>query len=64
MLYRKSAGVLARALGFDAEATALPARRSGWLERARGPIRRGIEILAYRRRVGPWASVAAAALGV
>lgn len=54
-------GVLSRALGFDAEAIALPPRRAGVLERIRGPIRRGVEVLAYRRRVGPWASAAAGA---
>ena len=47
--------------GFDGDAIALPPRRPGWLERVRGPLRRGAEILAYRRRVGPWASAAIAA---
>ena len=32
--------LLARALGFDAEAIALPTRGAGWLERLRGPLRR------------------------
>lgn len=53
--------VIAGALGFEAEAIALPPRRSGALERVRGPLRRALEIAAYRRRVGPWAGVAAAA---
>ena len=52
---------IAAALGFDPEAIALPPRGRGWLERFRGPVRRGVEILAYRRRVGPWAFAAAAA---
>ncbi len=54
-------GVLARALGFDANAIALPPRRAGLLERVRGPVRRAVEVLAYRRRVGPWAAAAVAA---
>ena len=53
--------VMAAALGFDAEAIALPSRRPGALERLRGPLRRGAEVLAYRRRVGPWANAANAA---
>jgi glycosyltransferase involved in cell wall biosynthesis len=54
-------GWLARALGFAPGATVLPPRGPGWAERVRGPLRRGAEILAYRRRVGPWAAAAAAA---
>ena len=53
--------VLARVLGFDAEAVTLPPRGRGLVERVRGPLRRAAEILAYRRRVGPWAAAAAAA---
>lgn len=53
--------LIAASLGFDAEAVALPPRGRGWVERVRGPLRRGTEILAYRRRVGPWALAAAAA---
>ena len=45
---------LGRALGLDPEATRLPVPRRGLLERVRGPIRRGLEILAYRRRVRAW----------
>jgi glycosyltransferase involved in cell wall biosynthesis len=52
---------LARTLGFAPGATVLPARGPGWVERVRGPFRRASEILAYRRRVGPWAAAAAAA---
>ena len=52
---------IAAALGFDPEAIALPPRGRGWLERFRGPLRRGVEILAYRRRVGPWALAATVA---
>ena len=50
--------LLSGALGFDAKAIALPARGVGILERLRGPIRRSVEILAYRRRVGPWSKAA------
>ena len=53
-------GLLARALGFEAEAIALPPRGAGVVERIRGPIRRAVEVLAYRRRVGPWAAAAVA----
>ena len=52
---------LAGVLGFDARAMALPPRGAGWLERLRGPVRRAVEILAYRRRIGPWAQAATAA---
>ena len=54
-------GAIARALGFDGEAITLPPRGPGWLDRVRSPLRRGAEVLAYRRRVGPWASTAIAA---
>ena len=53
--------LIAAGLGLDPEATALPPRGEGWLERLRGPVRRGLEILAYQRRVGPWAMAAAVA---
>ena len=52
---------LAALLGFDADAIALPARGADPAERVRGPLRRGVEILAYRRRVGPWALAASVA---
>ena len=54
-------GGLARALGFDPDAVVLPARRAGVLERLRGPLRRSVEILAYRRRVRPWSRAATSA---
>lgn len=50
--------LIARGLGFDVEAIALPPRGSGWSERIRGPLRRALEIAAYRRRIGAWAAVA------
>ena len=54
-------GALANVLGFGPDAIALPPRRPGALERIRGPVRRAAEILAYRRRVGPWVTAAVAA---
>jgi len=53
--------LLARALGIDRRATALRRRRPGLIERARAPLRRAIEILAYRRRIGPWTEAVLAA---
>lgn len=53
--------LIAAGLGFDAEAVALPQPGRGRVERVRGPLRRGAEILAYRRRVGPWAQAVLAA---
>ena len=47
-------GLLTRALGIDRRATVLRRRRPGWIERIRAPLRRAVEILAYRRRIGPW----------
>ncbi len=52
---------IARVLGFDPDAVALPPRGPGVVERIRGPLRRAAEILAYRRRVGPWVLAALAA---
>jgi hypothetical protein len=43
-----------RLLGLAPDAIILPPRGGGLLGRIRGPIRRGLEILAYRRRIGPW----------
>ena len=47
---------VSRVIGLDPDATALPPRGSGLLERVRAPLRRGAEILAYRRRIGSWAT--------
>ncbi|TMD32941.1 MAG: glycosyltransferase family 4 protein [Chloroflexi bacterium] len=44
-----------RALGLEPDAIALPPRGRGTAERFRGPLRRAAEVLAYRRRIGPWA---------
>jgi starch synthase len=45
---------VARLLGIDPRATALPAvRPTGW-DRVRAPLRRLAEIVAHARRVGPW----------
>jgi len=52
---------LGRLVGLEAHAVTLPRRVTGPLERLRAPLRRGLEILAYRRRVGPWASAVIAA---
>jgi glycosyltransferase involved in cell wall biosynthesis len=43
-----------RALGLTSDAVTLPPRGPGVLERLRGPLRRGLEILGYRRRIGSW----------
>ena len=53
---------LSRAIGLDPEATALPPRGRGVLERVRAPVRRAAEILAYRQRVRPWAAAVVAAV--
>ncbi len=52
---------LARVLGFMPEAVTLPPSRPGLLDRLRGPLRRAAEILAYRRRIRPWAEAVVAA---
>jgi glycosyltransferase involved in cell wall biosynthesis len=49
-------GAIGRALGLDPDAITLPQPGPGLLERLRGPLRRGLEILAYRRRIGPWSA--------
>src|SRR6266545_1890267 len=43
------------------DAATLPPSRGGAIEGLRGPLRRGLEILAYRRRIGPWSDAAVAA---
>jgi len=52
---------IGRALGMPPDAITLPPRGSGLLERMRGAIRRGLEIVAYRRRIGPWSDAVLAA---
>jgi glycosyltransferase involved in cell wall biosynthesis len=47
---------IGRALGLAPDALSLPPRGRGLVERIRGPIRRGLEILAYRRRIGSWSA--------
>jgi glycosyltransferase involved in cell wall biosynthesis len=47
---------LGRVLGLAPDAVTLPPRGHGLAERVRGPLRRGLEILAYRRRIGPWSA--------
>ena len=54
---RRGAG---RALGIPPESVALPPRCPGLIERLRGPLRRGLEIFAYRRRVHAWGDAALA----
>ncbi|HEV7603552.1 MAG TPA: glycosyltransferase [Candidatus Limnocylindrales bacterium] len=53
--------VVSRLLALDPEATALAPRGAGPLEAIRAPLRRAAEILAYRRRVEPWARAVVAA---
>jgi glycosyltransferase involved in cell wall biosynthesis len=55
---RRSIG---RALRVDPDALVLPPRASGVGERLRGPTRRALEILAYQRRIRPWANAVLAA---
>lgn len=55
------ARAIVRSLGLDPEAVALPPRGRGPVERVRAPLRRAAEILAYRRRVEPWARAAISA---
>jgi glycosyltransferase involved in cell wall biosynthesis len=52
---------LARLLGIDPSASALPAARPAGLDRLRAPFRRLAEILAHARRVGPWSAAVVAA---
>ena len=52
---------VARLLGIDPAATALPAARPAGLDRLRAPFRRLAEILAHARRVGPWSAAVVAA---
>ncbi len=53
---------LARLMGFDPAATALPASASRGADRVRALARRVIEILAHQRRVGPWRDAVVAAV--
>jgi glycosyltransferase involved in cell wall biosynthesis len=52
---------IGRSLGVAPDAITLPARGAGLVERLRGPLRRGLEILAYRRRIGAWSAAVLAA---
>lgn len=51
-------GPVARLLRLERDAERLPPQLSGHRERVRAPLRRALEILAYRRRVRPWARAA------
>ncbi len=53
---------IARLLGFDPDATALPATPPRGLDRVRAPFRRLAEIAAHQRRVGPWREAVLAAV--
>ena len=46
--------LVARLLGIDPDATALPPSRPRGADRLRAPFRRLAEIVAHARRVGPW----------
>jgi glycosyltransferase involved in cell wall biosynthesis len=56
-------GAVAGLLGLAVDATTLPPSRGGPREWLRGPLRRGAEILAYRRRIGPWSDATVAVAG-
>jgi glycosyltransferase involved in cell wall biosynthesis len=60
-LPRAARGIVGRLVGLDRGAERLPSRRAGPLEVVRAPLRRGLEILAYRRRIQPWARAVVAA---
>jgi glycosyltransferase involved in cell wall biosynthesis len=60
-LQRPIRTAVSRALGLDPEAIALPSRGPGVVEAIRAPLRRLAEIVAYRRRIEPWARAVAAA---
>jgi glycosyltransferase involved in cell wall biosynthesis len=60
-LQRPMRTAVSRAIGLDPEAIALSPRGPGLVESVRAPLRRLAEILAYRRRVEPWASAVVAA---
>jgi len=47
-------GAVGRIVGLDRDATALPPRGPTAADRGRAIARRAIEILAWRRRTGPW----------
>lgn len=53
---------LARALGFDPEATQLPPGPARGPDRLRAPLRRLVEIAAHARRSGPWTRAVTAAV--
>jgi len=57
-LLRRPVGAL---LGLDADAERLPPRGAGLPGRVRAAGRRGLEILAYRRRIAGWTAALAAA---
>jgi glycosyltransferase involved in cell wall biosynthesis len=50
-----------RVLGLPPGAVLPPPRGRGAVERLRAPLRRAAEILAYRRRIGPWTHAVLAA---
>lgn len=61
-LPRAGRRALARLLGIDPDATALPPARPRGPDRLRAPFRRLAEIAAHARRVGPWSRAVVAAL--
>jgi glycosyltransferase involved in cell wall biosynthesis len=54
-------GIGGRLLGLDRDAERLPPRGAGLAELVRAPLRRALEILAYRGRIQPWAHAVRAA---
>jgi glycosyltransferase involved in cell wall biosynthesis len=54
-------GIAGRFVGLDPDAEQLPPRGAGLPELVRAPLRRALEILAYRGRIQPWAHAVRAA---
>jgi glycosyltransferase involved in cell wall biosynthesis len=61
-LPRTGRRALARLLGIDPDATALPPATPRGADRLRAPVRRLAEIVAHARRVGPWSRAVVAAV--
>jgi glycosyltransferase involved in cell wall biosynthesis len=60
-LPRPVRGIAGRLVGLDPDAERPPPRGAGSLEVIRAPLRRALEVLAYRGRIQPWAHAVRAA---